>query len=85
MFSITDCDPRQATSIKSTVSLFTHLIRKPEIERKGQERTGKDKKEWRALKEKACNSPTFCFVFIFIFILGRSEFKVCLGDQHSCD
>lgn len=56
-FSIMVYNSWQVTSIKNTVSLFTHLIRKLEIERKGQERM-------MSPKRKYSNSLTVCLLFL---------------------
>ena len=71
-----DHNPWQVTSIKNTVSLFAHLIRKLEIERQEQERMmSPERKFYNSL-----TMPTYVSFFFFLFS-KESGFKVYLDDQ----
>lgn len=70
-FSIMDRSLRQGASIKGTASLFTHLIRKLEVERKGQERTTSPKRNFCSVLFAWCFGylglflvAVFCFFFL---------------------
>ena len=69
--SIMDYNPWQVTSIKNTVSLFTHLIRKLEIEKQEQERM-------MSPERKFYNSLTVPTYVSFIFSFQRSLDLKCI-------